>query len=277
MQIVRFCSKDQKNKKGIYKITNSINNKIYIGSSSVSFRLRWNQHSHVLFGNSHCNFHLQNAFNKYQCTWTFEIIEIIENDKEIRTREAYWINIFKQNNIPLFNIADVDVHNLFVHSEKTKKLISLKRSGINKGIPPLNLKSIHLSRKRPIIEKENDVVIKEYNSTVDAGIALNIDYKIINNILCGKSMTCRKYPNKTWEYKDGYSSAKYLDRKPPKIVKKKLPILMYNENDVLIKRYLSADEIANEFSISANNVRNMCRNPKQINRKFNYKLKYDRI
>lgn len=275
MQIIRLCSKDEKNKKGIYKITNSFNNKIYIGSASMSFRLRWNQHSCSLFGNNHHNNQLQNAFNKYNCIWTFEIIEIIDNNQKIRTREAHWINVFKKHKIKLFNTADVSENDLFIHSSETKKLISLNRSGINKGILPSNLKSLHLQNKRAIVEKENGKIIKEYDSATEAGISLNISHKIINSILCGKSIKCRKYPNKIWEYKDGKPANKQLNRKSSAIIKEKIPILMYDDK-VLIKKYSSADEIAIEFGISPGNVRNMCRNPKQINRKFKFKLKYDR-
>ena len=50
---------------GIYKITNIINNKIYIGSSS-NISLRWNQHIEKLIYNLHENYKLQNDFNKYE-------------------------------------------------------------------------------------------------------------------------------------------------------------------------------------------------------------------
>ena len=51
-------------KPGIYKITNKINNKIYIGSSySISKRI--SEHKYQLRRNSHPNIHLQSSWNKY--------------------------------------------------------------------------------------------------------------------------------------------------------------------------------------------------------------------
>jgi group I intron endonuclease len=49
---------------GIYKITNTINGKYYIGSS-VDITNRWHNHKSKLKSNDHINPHLQNAYNLY--------------------------------------------------------------------------------------------------------------------------------------------------------------------------------------------------------------------
>lgn len=49
---------------GIYKIENTVNGKIYIGSA-VDLRMRRNKHFSDLRKNKHPNSHLQSAFNKY--------------------------------------------------------------------------------------------------------------------------------------------------------------------------------------------------------------------
>ena len=53
-----------KNICGIYKITNTITNNFYIGST-VNFYNRFKKHRHSLNNNKHENIHLQRAFNKY--------------------------------------------------------------------------------------------------------------------------------------------------------------------------------------------------------------------
>lgn len=59
---------------GIYKITNKINNKTYIGQSQ-NIEQRKNQHYTQLKNNSHTNNHLQSSFNYYgERVFTFEII-----------------------------------------------------------------------------------------------------------------------------------------------------------------------------------------------------------
>jgi len=80
-------------KKYIYKITNRINNKVYIGQTN-NIRNRWNEHkrngSSKELGN---NYKLYNAMNKYGINiFDFEIIEgPITNYNE---REKYWISFY---------------------------------------------------------------------------------------------------------------------------------------------------------------------------------------
>lgn len=76
---------------GIYKITNIINKKIYVGSSNDVER-RWKQHTRLLNNNKHHSIKLQCAWNKYkQDNFKFDIIE--ECDVNIlHNREQYWID-----------------------------------------------------------------------------------------------------------------------------------------------------------------------------------------
>ena len=60
---------------GIYKITNLINKKYYIGSS-LDIKRRWKEHRRNLIKNKHNNIHLQKSWNKYgENSFLFEIIE----------------------------------------------------------------------------------------------------------------------------------------------------------------------------------------------------------
>lgn len=65
---------------GIYKITNNINGKYYIGSSTRIER-RIQEHKSGLSQNKHYNKHLQAAYNKYGAiNFSFEIIDTIKKD-----------------------------------------------------------------------------------------------------------------------------------------------------------------------------------------------------
>lgn len=75
----------------IYKITNKMNGKIYIGQTKQSFTLRW--HQHIKWGESNCKFH--NAMKDSSLIdWTFEIIEIVDNSENLNNREKYWIEFY---------------------------------------------------------------------------------------------------------------------------------------------------------------------------------------
>lgn len=65
---------------GIYKITNLVDNKFYIGSSKKDIKQRWNRHKWELKNNRHGNKKLQNAYNKYGLgSFKFEILEIVND------------------------------------------------------------------------------------------------------------------------------------------------------------------------------------------------------
>jgi len=78
--------------KGIYKITNSVNGKLYIGQS-VNMSNRQTAHFEALRSKRHYNNYLQKSFNKYgESNFVFTIIEECELLDE---REIYWIKYFK--------------------------------------------------------------------------------------------------------------------------------------------------------------------------------------
>src|SRR5574343_145795 len=78
---------------GIYKITNTINNKCYIGKSMRVFK-RWYEHKAHLRKNKHINIYLQNAWNKYgENVFDFKVIEICE-EKDLKEREIYWMGYY---------------------------------------------------------------------------------------------------------------------------------------------------------------------------------------
>jgi group I intron endonuclease len=83
---------------GIYKITNNINQKAYIGLS-INIENRWKQHINY---NSSSLIHL--AIKKYgKENFTFEILEECEEEM-LPTREEYWIEFYKTH-ITGYNIV----------------------------------------------------------------------------------------------------------------------------------------------------------------------------
>jgi len=73
----------------IYKITNMINNKSYIGQTKTTLQKRWSKHCYTSF-TSKKNIKFHNAIKKYgtEC-WN---LEILEETNELNEREIYWIS-----------------------------------------------------------------------------------------------------------------------------------------------------------------------------------------
>lgn len=114
-------------KSGIYKIINTINNRIYIGSA-FNLNGRKSEHFSTLRKNKHRNSKLQNSYNKYgDENFLFEIIE--RCDKSILLeREQYYIDTLK----PFFNICKIAGNTA---GRKVSDSAKLKMSIAKKGIP----------------------------------------------------------------------------------------------------------------------------------------------
>jgi len=87
----------------IYKISNSVNEKIYIGSA-LNYNLRISKHINSLNLNKHHNRILQNHVNKYGInTLIFDIVEHILDSDNLIQREQFYIDTLK----PEFNICRI--------------------------------------------------------------------------------------------------------------------------------------------------------------------------
>ena len=75
--------------KGIYKITNKINNKVYIGQSD-RLNDREREHFYRLENQTHSNEYLQRSYNKHGKD--IFLFEIIEESDDLDNREIHWIN-----------------------------------------------------------------------------------------------------------------------------------------------------------------------------------------
>ena len=124
-------------KKGIYCITNTVNKKIYIGSTFDTFQKRWGTHIRKLRNNSHPNSHLQSAFNLYQeDSFIFSIIEEIKDDSIILDREKYYIKEYKAYNRELGYNIEVDPYKQEVAEETKQKISSTLKEGYLSGRIP---------------------------------------------------------------------------------------------------------------------------------------------
>ncbi len=88
---------------GIYKITNTITNEFYIGSSK-DIKTRWRKHTNLSAWKKCPNNKLYIAFQKYGLDkFSFEILEETTSLKE---REQYYIDLLKPvyNNIRAFGL-----------------------------------------------------------------------------------------------------------------------------------------------------------------------------
>lgn len=94
-------------KSGIYKITNKINGRTYIGSAK-RFKERWSQHSKSLKENKHHNKFLQADFVKCgEQAFLFEVLEVVEGTREERlAKEEVYLKQLFDNGKQCYNLCD---------------------------------------------------------------------------------------------------------------------------------------------------------------------------
>ena len=77
----------------IYKLTNNINGKVYIGLTTRPFNIRMNQHKYDAVHNG--NYPIHKAINKYGWdNFTKEIIDNASSLEELKLKEQYWIKYY---------------------------------------------------------------------------------------------------------------------------------------------------------------------------------------
>lgn len=112
-------------KSGIYKITNKLNGRIYIGSAK-RFKERWSQHTQSLKRGKHSNKFLQADFNKSgEGAFVFEVIEVTEGkckEERLLIEEGYLKQYYDKGN-KCYNLTKI-AHGGF---EKAKDELAAKK------------------------------------------------------------------------------------------------------------------------------------------------------
>ena len=80
----------------IYKITNLINNKVYIGKTERTVNKRWKEHVKNAKTDKYQNIILYRAMRKYGIdNFKVEAIDEVSNFEDLDEREIYWINYYQ--------------------------------------------------------------------------------------------------------------------------------------------------------------------------------------
>lgn len=193
---------------GIYKITNLITNKVYIGSSK-NLNKRYKEHFNSLKNNNHHSSKLQRSYNKYkENAFKFEILEECNIDKLIE-REQYYMDNYK----PFFNINPkasscegrvlTKNHKLKISNSNKNKIrseeLKLRWSNIKKENPNPELYKLIVEKAKEVNSikvlkyNKNMEFIKEYSSMTEAARDINGDPSTISKVCKGKIKSHRNF------------------------------------------------------------------------------------
>lgn len=155
---------------GIYKITNTINDKIYIGSS-INLRQRKSRHFTDLKAGRHDNSHLQRAFKKYGAKFfQFEVIFTCPISELIRIEQ-----IFLDNYKPEYNMLTKAYASFgYKHTLESLKKMSERFKGIRQS--PHQIRNAAETRMKKVSQYDiSGNLIDTFESTKIAAKATGID------------------------------------------------------------------------------------------------------
>jgi len=194
---------------GIYKITNNLNGKVYIGSS-VSILNRIAKHKQLLLDNKHFNKHLQSSFNMHGANnFSFDILEKLDViDKDLlKEREEYNILFFKSNEKDFgYNsriICDTNLGKKYTEEQ----IENLRKSHLGIRQTKESIEKIRETLYKEVYKiGEDKKIICKYKSLIDAGEKNNIHRQSI-------SSCCRGILNSTggffWCFVDDYDKKEF--------------------------------------------------------------------
>ena len=192
----------------VYKISNSINNKLYFGVTQQDLKIRWQQHK---CNSNKKNYYLYNAMKKYGFNnFKIEIVFEANTKEEMIEKEMELINLYKTNN-RLYGYNNStggessrkgckltqDTKDKISesqknrerkpHSKETKEKMSLSAKGRNMDLA--QKKSALLRKGKPAHNCKKIILNNEiiFNSMTEASKELKICVSTISNNIIGLS------------------------------------------------------------------------------------------
>lgn len=194
----------------IYKITNKINNKVYIGQTTRNFDERY---CYNLEKNTH-NEYLKNDINKYGIN-NFDIIkefDIAFTKDELDVKEFTWISLYDSTNRDLGYNLMTGSGSYGTHVQETTKKISKRNRGKNsywygKPLPEEIKRKISAKQKGKNSHNARKIICittgKTFECMIDASKYYKCSCSGISAACRGKSKSCGKLTDGTklqWKY-----------------------------------------------------------------------------
>lgn len=169
----------------VYKITNKVTNKIYIGITNQGSGARYRHHWYKSRIGEPSPIHRSMA--KYgEDNFTLEIIDFADTYDELKEKEKYWIKQYNSTDKSIgYNLTEGGDGTFGrKHSEETKKKMSETRLGKCSDKQREHLLKLTVGQSKKIYQYDTDFnLIGEYNSIKEASKITGIDRNTIGRQL----------------------------------------------------------------------------------------------
>lgn len=235
----------------IYKITNLVNGKMYIGQTIGTLCARWKRHCG---DNSKCPA-IHNAIVKYGIqNFNVEQIDTANSQEELNEKEAYWINTLNTISPNGYNLQNGGLREQ-LSKESCEKISATIRDKYRNN-------EINISWKRKVCQYDKrGNLLNIWESIKDASLELGVQSKHIPDACRGNRKSVGGY---VWRY---YEDTLGESIEIPK--RKRNPETWFNShrkeidqfdlNGQFIKRWNSALEASNALGISTGQLCDTCK------------------
>ncbi len=217
----------------IYRITNKINGRFYVGSS-ISLYTRYQNYKSCARAEKADNVLIQRAMRKHGFNnFTFDILEEVVPDKStLLSREQYWIDKLKPFYPVGYNVAPL-----------SSSCLGVKRPTLCKKVLQIN--------------KDTLDVVAEFESIGEAAEAIGSSISSISAVCKGRKTSSKGY---YWQYADGYDG-KFCpkQRRPSDKLDVGIPIIQMDVDGQFIREWSCAATAAKALDCSAQNITHCCR------------------
>lgn len=222
---------------GVYKISNDLNNKIYIGSSK-NIKSRFNEHIRSLSRGKHSSKHFQNFFDKHKnIHFTINVIEECDL-KDIVDREQFYLDTLNPFGEGGFNICKT------AYAPQCSHISERENSSRNRTIGFLQY---DLDGK----------FIKEWDSAMNLASYLGVPRESLNKAANGRLQTLKEY---IWKYKKGeiqqQLSKDFMDTI---VLKPQKKIFAYSSEGELIAEFKSALDFQKRTGFDRKHIKKVCK------------------
>lgn len=276
---------------GIYKITNKINNKSYIGQS-IDIERRWKQHTTEPFNDNADTYNtlFYRAIRKYGLeNFQFEVIEQCLKE-QLNEREKYWIqyyNTYVDNpNSHGYNMTKggeytslepwysydyiLELWNQGKTHQEILNIINCSDGTLSRALDKLNISAderrqrSNLYKAIPVNQYDfNGHFISSYSSISEA--IRQISDRFPNASTANICYACNKKINSAygyvWRYRrDKNNNDKDLPKEEAAVIKRKSTVNQYNLNGKYLATYLTIKDaiIDNKLTVSQSAITNAC-------------------
>lgn len=249
-------------KVGIYSITNTQNNRVYIGSS-IDIETRWRVHRYRLRNNKHTNAYLQADWNKCgEGVFEFEILEICFMDQIVSLEQKFLNENFDYQNL-CYNMRELAETNFgYKHSKETRAKMSKARKGKTPSRKTIE-KSIEKLKGKTWEEIHGKDKSKKMKENLSSKTRKRLKPTSKRNQISANT-------KEVWERKGFREKMKKIHKERLKHTKHpgSKKIAQYNLNGEIIEVFDNAVEAAKVTGFNANNMRQVATGVKKTHMGF---------